>query len=218
MKHRNDLERLFRFLSLVKIVSDERQRERLWLYLELLEKWSAKQNLVSKNDVPHLVERHFVPSLYLSTCLPKKIEGPIMDLGSGAGFPGVLIKIIRPDIQITLLDSSRKKTLFLQEVCEQLALDVDVVCGRCENYWKEWQGRYQMVVARAVARLKVLLDLASPLLVKGGRLFTIKGLDFEGEVKEIGDYHRRIEIYKPDVYWLDYVNYLKDKYVIGVEK
>ena len=141
-----------------------------------------------------------------------------MDLGSGAGFPGVLIKIIRPDIQITLLDSSRKKTLSLQEVCEQLGLEVDVVCGRCEDYWEEWRENYQIVIARAVARLKVLLDLATPLLVNGGRLFTIKGLDFEEEVKEIEDCQRQIEIYKPNVLWLDYVNYLKDKYVIDVEK
>jgi len=218
VKHRKDLEGLYRFLSSVEIVADEKQREQFWLYLELLEKWSSKQNLVSKNDVPHLVERHFVPSLYLGTCLPKKIIGPIMDLGSGAGFPGVLIKIIRPDIQITLLDSSRKKTLFLQEVCEQLGLDVDVVCGRCEDYWGEWREKYQIVIARAVARLKVLLDLAAPLLVNGGRLFTIKGLDFEEEVKEIEDCHRQIEIYKPNVLWLDYVNYLKDKYVIDVER
>jgi 16S rRNA (guanine527-N7)-methyltransferase len=218
VKHRKDLEGLYRFLSSVEIVADEKQREQFWLYLELLEKWSSKQNLVSKNDVPHLVERHFVPSLYLSTCLPKKIKGPIMDLGSGAGFPGVLIKIIRPDIQITLLDSSRKKTLFLQEVCEQLGLDVDIVCGRCEDYWGEWQEKYQIVIARAVARLKVLLGLATPLLVNGGRLFTIKGLDFEEEVKEIEDYRRQIEIYKPNAFWLDYVNYLQDKYVIDVER
>ncbi len=218
MKHRKDLEGLFRFLPSVGVVPDEIQREQFRLYLELLEKWSAKQNLVSKNDVHRLVERHFVPSLYLNTCLPKRIDGAIMDLGSGAGFPGVLIKIIRPDAQVTLLDSSKKKILFLQEVCEQLALDAVVVCGRCEDYWKEWRERYQIIVARAVARLRVLLEMASPLLVDGGRLCTIKGLDYEREINEVGDYPLRYKVYKPDVCWLGYVNYLNDKYVIDVEK
>ncbi len=218
MKHRNDLQNLFRFLSSQEIALNDRQRKQFALYLELLEKWSHRQNLVSRKDVAHLVERHFLPSILLNNCLPGEIAGSLMDLGSGAGFPGVIIKILRPQVRVTLLDSSRKKTLFLEEVCERLVLDAVVVCERCENYGKSRQWKYEIVVARAVARLRTLLELASPVLVNGGRLFTIKGSDYKEEIDEVGDKGLGLMVYKPNADWLKYANYLKDKYVIDVEK
>ena len=218
MKHREDLEELFRFLAITGILTSEKQRKQISYYLELLENWSSKQNLVSNNDKHHLIKRHFVPSLFLHACLPKIIGGRILDLGSGAGFLGVLIKIMRPDIQITLLDSSKKKILFLQEVCERLGLDAHIVCRRCEDYWDEGSQQYQFVVARAVARIQILLKLVFPLLITGGQLWLLKGIDYEKEIAEVEEIKQRHMVYKPAVEWLKYVNYLENKCVISVEK
>jgi len=99
-----------------------------------------------------------------------------------------------------------------------LVLDAVVVCERCENYGKSGQWKYEIVVARAVARLRTLLELASPVLVNGGRLFTIKGSDYKEEIDEVGDKGLGFMVYKPNADWLKYANYLKDKYVIDVEK
>lgn len=218
MKHYKRLNELFRFLVQQGIDVGDLQREKLCLYLDILEKGSVKQNLVSKNDIPHLSTRHFLPSIFLGTCLPPLNSQFLLDLGSGAGFPGVLIKILFPEIFVYLLDSSRKKTLFLQEVNETLHLGAEVVCDRCENYAKKVSGRYQAVVARAVARLHVLVDLSAPLLAPGGKLFAIKGMDFKEELDEIEGLGWRHRMHRPNKNWWEFESYLADKCVIELER
>jgi len=99
-----------------------------------------------------------------------------------------------------------------------MALDVGVVCDRCENHLGDGRRTYQIVVARAVARIQRLMALVSPGLMNSGRLFTIKGDDYKKEIDELGEKDTCYRVYKPDPVWLRYSNYLKDKYVIDVEK
>jgi 16S rRNA (guanine527-N7)-methyltransferase len=218
VKHRRDLEDLFRFLSSQNIVLSAEQRQQLSHYLNLLEIWSAKQNLVSRNDQAHLVKRHFLPSVFINTCLPGDLWGYVMDLGSGAGFPGILIKILRPESRVVLLDSSRKKTLFLKEVCEQLNLGARVVCARCENYLGNDSDLYQIVIARAVAPIQILIELAWSGVADGGHLLTIKGPDYSDEINTLDKKGKKIKIIEPGEEWIKHAAYLNGKYVIDVEK
>lgn len=218
MKLPNGLQGLYDFLSSQKILLNSVQQTQLKLYLELLNIWSHKQNLVSRNDIGRFVERHFLPSIYMCTCLPQAIDGPVLDLGSGAGFPGVLIKILRPELSVTLLDSSRKKTLFLQDVNENLSLKAKVVRSRCEDYVPEGKLGFAVVVARSVARLKKLLDMAALLFSERSRLYTIKGMEYIEEFREIEPEGWKFVIHRPDKNWIDYGNYLTEKFVIEVER
>jgi 16S rRNA (guanine527-N7)-methyltransferase len=186
-------------------------------YLDLIIHWSAKQNLVSGHDLPHLVERHFLPSLFLDTCLSENLTGDLMDLGSGAGFPGVLIAIMRPALAVTLLDASRKKTLFLEEVCAQLTLNCRVVCERCEIYAQTTDQKYQTVVARAVARTDKLLIWTRLLQGKGDVLFAMKGGDEKGAAAG-GFSGGSSAILRPGASWTAFSDFMRHKYILRVER
>jgi 16S rRNA (guanine527-N7)-methyltransferase len=172
------------------------QREQALLYVELIEDWNARTNLVSRQDVGRLVSRHLRESLWF--CLPEVLAGAtkVLDLGSGAGFPGVPMKIMRPDLQLTLLDSRKMKALFLAEVVRQLAWpDVQVQCERAENLPTLFPGHsFDLVVCRAVAKLDELWRWSEPLLLRGGRLAALKGGDLEKEFTHL----RRV---RPAITW-----------------
>jgi len=214
VKHPFNLEKFFAFLNSQSILISEHQQDQLRIYLDLLILWSKKQNLVSKKDVFHLVERHFLPSTFLSFCLPDSIDGRLIDIGSGAGFPGVVLKILRPEISLTLLDSSHKKVLFLEEICDQLALDCPVICQRCEAYSPHTDEKYIIAISRAVARLDILRGWSGQLLKTGGDLYSIKGGDYQREIDELGDNNLKVEVITPGGEWLRTSNYLNHKYII----
>ena len=218
MKHPDDLIKLFDFMSNQNLDLSDRQKHQFAEYLQLLEKWSGKQNLVSRNDIPFLVERHFLPSILFCNIIPAGSAGPLIDLGSGAGFPGVIIKILSPAMDITLIDSSKKKALFLNEVCEALDLDARVLCERVEEFGVNRQNYYAFVVARAVASLKMLVEWTWGIMAPGGRMITIKGPDYKQEIDELNDIKPRYAVQSPDQTWLNYSDYLRNKFLIIMEK
>jgi 16S rRNA (guanine527-N7)-methyltransferase len=179
---------------------------------------SEKQNLVSRNDITHLIERHFLPSAFLAKCLPEISVGKIIDIGTGAGFPGIILKIIRPQISLTLLDSSYKKVLFLEEVCDDLCLDCLVINQRCEDYNPESFEGFHIGVSRAVARLKLLWDWCNHLILPAGHLFAFKGGDYHQEIDDLSQYSLKSEIITPGEEWLEASEYLNHKYIIKLEK
>ena len=151
-------------------------------YALLLAEWAARANLVS-DATPSVVERrHFLESLAFGAALRERElirpDSRVLDLGSGAGFPGVALKIGWPDLRLTLLEATGKKTEFLAALVEALRLkDVDILTGRAEDlaHDAEWRGAFDVVVARAVAPLPALLELGLPFARVGGRLATVKG-------------------------------------------
>ncbi len=217
MKHPFNLEKLFSFLDSQSIVLSDQQQDQFRKYLVLLKTWSRKQNLVSKKDIFHLVERHFLPSTFLSFYLPDIIDGKLIDIGTGAGFPGIVLKILRPDILLTLLDSSHNKVLFLEEVCEQLALDCPIICQRCEEYNPQTSDGYHLVVSRAVAGLDLLWKWSRHLIEDGGCLYAIKGGDYQQEVDELSVNNFKVKVITPDEEWLKASNYLNHKYILKLE-
>lgn len=149
---------------------------------------NAHMNLTAITDEADIAVKHFIDSLTLLPWLDAAGPGArMLDVGAGAGFPGVPLKIARPGIHLTLLDSLRKRILFLQETMQMLALE-DVTClhARAEEFSKkpEHRAQYDIVTARAVARLPVLAGYALPFLKKGGLFLAMKGPDAAGEIAE----------------------------------
>lgn len=159
-------------------------------YFALLIDWNEKINLTAITDPQEVAVKHMIDSL---SCYDENIFSPectVVDVGTGAGFPGLPLKIFRPDIRLTLLDSLNKRLLFLQAVVEKLGLTkVKLIHARAEEAGrkKELRGQYTIAVSRAVARLNVLCELCLPLVAIGGHFIALKGAQYAQEVAEAGN-------------------------------
>ncbi|GAB4424462.1 MAG: 16S rRNA (guanine(527)-N(7))-methyltransferase RsmG [Chloroflexi bacterium OHK40] len=156
---------------------DERQLAQFAIYAEALVAWNAHTNLTTVTSREAVYVRHFLDSLSLARFWGDP-PATLADLGSGAGFPGLPLKILRPELALTLVDSVGKKTAFLRHVVALLELDaVRIVTGRAEELGRNpyERERYDLVTARAVADLRVLVEYGLPLLRLGGRLLAPKG-------------------------------------------
>lgn len=142
---------------------------------------NARQNLTRIVDEEQAAEQHFADAMALCRAMALPHGCRVIDVGTGAGFPGVPLKLLRGDIALTLLDASRKKTEFIKAALEALCVDAQVVCARAEEL-AVLRGGFDVAVSRAVAPLPVLLELAVPLLETGGVLAAWKGETFEGEL------------------------------------
>ena len=152
-------------------------------YRETLLLWNDKMNLVSLQSDLDLPVRHFIDSLTLLSCIPPG-TGTVLDIGSGAGFPAIPVKIVRADLHMTLLEASRKKCSFLKEVIRKLGLkDIAVVNCRLEELVeKEKMPSFDLITSRATLKLPELLARGLPLLKPGGILAAMKGPGLEKEL------------------------------------
>ena len=169
---------------------DGEQAERFQTYYDELTVWNATVNLTAVSGREEVQTRHFLDSLAASTALPATVlDGSerVLDVGTGAGFPGLPLKIAFPRIDLTLLEATAKKTAFLRHVVDKLGLEgVDVVTGRAEEEARrpEMRERFGAVVSRAVARLDVLAELCLPFCVVGGVMVAQKGPQVEEELRQ----------------------------------
>lgn len=135
---------------------------------------TSPHNLVSRRALGELRDRHVPECIELARMLPQGGRD-LLDVGSGGGFPGLVIAAVRPDLRVTLLDSTRKKTDFLLETAEAMGVDVTVINARAEDVTDELGRRFDLVTARAVAPLERLLAWTLPFLRSGGLLYAVKG-------------------------------------------
>jgi len=165
------------------------QHEQFETYLERLLESRRRANLTSLHDRPSIERRHFGESAALLDALERAgvVESPVIDIGTGAGVPGLPFKITRPELQLTLLETSAKKVRFLQGIVQELGLSGVAVCqARAEDAAHDpaHRGAYTLALARAVAPLRILAELALPFLRFGGYLAAPKGSGVEREVHE----------------------------------
>ena len=169
------------------VALSEAQLEQFMTYLSLLLEWNEKMNLTAITEKREVVLKHFADCLSLVPAVEWKSGMQVIDVGTGAGFPGVPVKIACPEIELTLLDSLQKRIGFLQEVGTQLNLDgVNYVHSRAEDGGQnpDYREKFDLCVSRAVANLAVLSEYCLPFVRVGGRLVALKGPDAEAEVAQ----------------------------------
>lgn len=160
------------FLSNNIVVTDQ-QFQQFERYADLLIEWNEKFNLTSITGREDIYVKHFYDSILPS--LYHDLKGSLADVGSGAGFPGIPLKIMYPDLEVTLIEPTGKRCTFLNEVISQLSLDkITVLNMRSEDYARE-NVRFDFVTARAVAELNILAELCLPLVKTDGHFIVMKG-------------------------------------------
>lgn len=155
-------------------------------YLRELQAWNARVNLTAITDAEGIVTRHFLDSLRCALSWGRP-PNSLIDVGTGAGFPGLPLKLLRPALKLTLVESVEKKATFLRHLVELLDLrDVTVLTARAETIGRDAQHRerYDLAVARAVAELRVLAEYCLPLCCVGGRFLAPKGAHSDAEVEQ----------------------------------
>lgn len=172
----------------IQISKDE--LDKFATYQKELSRWNKKINLISRSsDSPDQIFKHILDSLLVFKAAKLPAGTEILDLGSGAGFPGIPIKIARGDVSVTLLESKKKKSIFLEEMLKILNLKkAKVVRGRAEDLANsfEFNGRYDVVTAKAVGKLVTVTSLALPFLKTRGLLVAYKGKHSKEETEEFG--------------------------------
>ncbi len=158
------------------------QLEHFEKYAALLKEWNKKMNLTAIDDDEGIAIKHFIDSISLLKFAD--IRGKIIDIGTGAGFPGIPLKIMRPKIELTLLDSLNKRLIFLEEVCRQLSTDAELLHSRAEDaaVKSEYREKYDIAVSRAVANLPALCEYCIPYVKCGGMFISMKGPDGKNEL------------------------------------
>ena len=163
---------------------DERAVERFCGYYEYLDQRNRVMNLTAISGEEDVARLHFLDCATLCTVADFK-NASVIDVGTGAGFPGLPVKILEPSVSLTLLDSLRKRVDFLSETCERLALtDVQCLHVRAEEADTSLRESYDYAVSRAVARLNVLCELCLPFVRLGGAFLAMKGPDCAEELSE----------------------------------
>ncbi len=159
--------------------------EKLGIYARLLVEWNQKMNLTAITDPQGIAVKHFADSLTAAALMP---GGPftLIDVGTGAGFPGVPLALYRPDCKLTLLDSLNKRLTFLDTVCREVGLEATLIHARAEEGGRnpDLRERYDVACARAVANLPVLSEYCLPFVKVGGRFIALKGPDADRERAE----------------------------------
>ena len=166
-------------------------------------RWNQKVNLVSRSDEGRVVDAHVIDSLRILPFIRRDGgEVRLLDIGTGAGFPGLVLKIARPDLAVVLVDSARKKRLFLMHMISTLELTgIDVLDRRAEEIAdvEQLRGRFHVVTSRAVGSLAVTIPLAAPFLAPGGRFITFKPSVCGSEMEEAAGVCASVGLSKPVV-------------------
>lgn len=163
----------------------EQQAEQFQTYLDLLNEWNKKINLTALKEPEEILEKHFLDSVLILRLVRIPPGAKLIDVGTGAGFPGVPLKILRPDLDLTLMDGLNKRLIFLEALLKALSVPAELVHARAEEGGRmpQYRTKFDFATARAVARLPVLCEYCLPFLRDGGIFAAMKGPDVEKELE-----------------------------------
>jgi len=179
-------------LNELGLVYSKSQTASFMIYLSELKKWNSTYNITALRTDNDIIIKHFLDSLLYLKALP---EGNIKlaDIGTGGGFPGIPIKIMKPQTEVTLIEPSRKKASFLRNIVRKTGLsEITVLQRRIEQLDKEFNNFFDLIVSRATFGIMEFLDLACPFLNDNGRLVISKGPKSEDELEQISRSKRSI--------------------------
>ena len=185
MKEEEFNEKIRESLKELNIELSEKQLNQFYNYMNILIEWNKVMNLTNITETEEIIQKHFVDSLTILKSI--KENDSIIDVGTGAGFPGIPIKIAFPETRITLLDSLNKRIKFLEEVINKLELkNIETIHGRAEEvaHNKKYREKYDIAIARAVAPLNVLSEYLLPFVKIGGYAICMKGVKGKEEAEE----------------------------------
>lgn len=169
----------------INILLDEEQISQFYQYMQILLEWNEKINLTAITKQEEIILKHFIDSITIANYIPANAK--LVDVGTGAGFPGIPLKIIRRDMEITLLDSLNKRINFLKEVIEKLSLKkIQAIHARVEEIGqnKSYRESFDVATSRAVANLATLSEYLIPLVRLDGICISMKGSEIEEEIKQ----------------------------------
>jgi len=171
-------------------------------YFDMIAEKNKVMNLTRILDPEEAAQKHFFDSVSILKYIDIKQNAKVIDIGTGAGFPGIPLKIMRPDLQITLLDSSSKKIDFVYEAAKIIGLDVNTLSARAEelSLTQPCRESFDYAVSRAVASLPMLLELSIPFIKTGGQFIAYKGADYEAELALCRGAEKQLHLNLKDIY------------------
>ena len=196
------------------------QLEKLNQFYELLISWNQKMNLTRITEKEDVYLKHFYDSLTISKVIDLNQDLTLCDVGSGAGFPGIVLKICFPNLKIILLDSLQKRVNYLNEIIKELNLkDIEAIHTRAEDYAKRNREKFDIVTARAVANLKMLSELCIP-MVKVNGLFIAMKANIEEEIENSTEILKKLDskIEKIETFYLPIENSIRNIILIQKQK
>ena len=175
-------EEFIKKLSVQNVNLNGVQIEQLDTYASFLKEYNEKINLTAICEYEEVLDKHFYDSLLLS--FNKEIKGSLVDVGTGAGFPGVVLKIVYPDLKVILIEPLKKRCVFLNELIEKLGLkDIEVINSRGEDFSLTNREKYDFVTARAVSNLNMLIEICGAMVKVGGYFIALRGLNGKEEIE-----------------------------------
>lgn len=185
MEYKEFEEEILKYCKEIDIVITEKEIKNLYQYMKLMLEWNKNVNLTAITDEKEVIIKHFIDSISINKYI--KEANNVMDVGTGAGFPGIPLKILNEDTDFILVDSLNKRINFLEEVKKELSINkLKLLHARAEELAKdkEYRENIDIVISRAVARLRILVEYMLPFLKENGLCICMKGPNIEEELEE----------------------------------